>query len=483
MTVNALKSIVNTYKTVPVRNCRYRYVRVPLNNQTSVQVTYLPSTSQNLEWRVSGLTPLNMCRSFIQNSLSIPALANNYAVYQQSGFPYRVITFGTAGNQNLVELQNCDSYVHATRPFMTPLKEYLCQDALSGMYPCNQLNTQNLLPFSRDGLTNSTENASSVSYLEQQYLRISPAVNTALSVTEFTPLNAIRPSYFAQDMDSIFAVDMFLRAQTNYGQRMSYYTTTPNTPSLNVTAQAGNITASNVYLYVAVEQNVEICNSLLQSLAKGEIEYDIEYPFTYRASVPGGATSTQLNYTVNIQKAFGSVLKRVTFALANGSEFTNLAYDHSNVNGTKLANFFTSYDNRNLQDSQINCYNPASTIDPNNFWTNTPSDIGSDWREQRELFKDSAVLNYNVYQNNWSYSDSWSLPPTAPKNAFDGLPERLQADGTFLLNGDHTYIISGNCSGIAQAASNCFASGLVLYVWCIFYRHVKVNSAGLILES
>ncbi len=116
----------------------------------------------------------------------------------------------------IVDLQYADQYVNAVRPIKTKLTEFLSYDQLNQFYPCNQLATNNILPFSRDGLLAGTDNASTTNYIEPQHVFIAPAANTAVNISRYFPLNSFKDTVFDMDKDLVFGTDMYLRLWTNY---------------------------------------------------------------------------------------------------------------------------------------------------------------------------------------------------------------------------------------------------------------------------
>jgi hypothetical protein len=337
-------AIQNQYKDFDLRVPRYRYARIPLNNLSSSTVTINPTSTQLLEWKIPASSVINLSKSFVTFSFTVPALANNYAYSYEDGCSFRTAYMGNGSGLGVCDLQFADVSAHTLKPIMTPIQEFLSQDQLSEFYPSNQLNSTNLLPFSRDGLTAGTQNASTTNYLEQQHLNISPTVNTALNVYRIFPLKTWRNTLFEMDKDLVFGTDMYLRLYTNYGQRLCSYTTTPNNPNANNTQIAGNITANNMYLQLAIEENLDIRNSLLGALARGSIKLSIPYLYNYRFTVAGNSASA--NVSLTLTKNYGRAIKSIIFVPYNAQEFTNYAFDSSNVNGTKIAQIQTTMDGR-----------------------------------------------------------------------------------------------------------------------------------------
>jgi hypothetical protein len=82
------------YKDSTMRVPRYRYARIPLNNIPSGTVTVSPTSLTLLEWKVAASTCINLSRSFISSTWTVPALANNYGYTYENGCPFRTAYYG-----------------------------------------------------------------------------------------------------------------------------------------------------------------------------------------------------------------------------------------------------------------------------------------------------------------------------------------------------------------------------------------------------
>src|SRR5690606_7021883 len=125
----------------------------------------------------------------------------------------------------------------------------------------------------------------------------------------------------------------------------------------------------------------------------------------------------------------------------NAQEYTQYAYDCSNVNGTKFATIQTTMDGRPNTDYILNCYNPNSTVNPNNIWVNAPPNFADDYRENLPWIKDTPTLNYSVYQTNWCHQDNWGVVQHDSKGWEDVQGENINDGFDLLQTGDHVYAI------------------------------------------
>jgi hypothetical protein len=480
-------AIQNQYKDVNMRIPRYRYARIPLNNLTSGTVAFQPTSSTLLEWKIPASSVVNLSKSYIAYNYAWPALASNYGFTYEDGCDYRTAYFGNGSGLGVVDLQYADVAANVLRPIKTPINEFLCKDQLSQFYPCNQLATSNLLPFSRDGLLTGTENASTNNYLEPQHLYISPTINTAINIYRYFPLNSFKNTLFDCDKDLVFGTDMYLRLYTQYLQRMGGYTTTPNNPNVaaNFTNISANVNASNVYLYLAIEENLDVRNSLLTALAHGSIKMSIPYLYNYRFSVAG--QSAAANVSLTLTKNYGRNVKSIHVVPFNANEFSQYAFDHSNINGTKVSQIQSTMDGRPLTDYMLNCVNPYSTVYPTGVpWTSSatiPSNFADDYREALKFTNGSVLNGYPAFQTHWFYCDAWGVPTIADLNKYTN-SEYTIVDGFDLVHsGDHIYAIQALTPALGTNTNNCYTSGLINYIMVTFTRTLEIQPDGIILSA
>jgi hypothetical protein len=431
-----------------------------------------------LEWKVPASSVINLAKSYVAYQYTWPLLANNYGYIFEDGCDFRTAYFGNGSGLGIVDLQYADAAVNVFRPIKTNIVDFLSKDELSEFYPCNQLATSNILPFSRDGLSTGTDNASTNNYLEPQHLNIASAPGTAILVSRYFPLNSFKGTFFNVDKDTCFGTDMYIRLFTNYGQRLGQYTTTPSNPNAANTQINANVTMSNVYLYLAIEENLDIRNSLLTALAHGSIKMTIPYLYSYRFSVSGNSSSG--NVSLTLTKNYGRGVKSITVVPFNGQEYTNYAFDHSNVNGTKVSQIQTTMDGRPLTDYQLNCYNPNSSINPTGVGWSTPINFADDYREALKFTDRSCLNGYPAYQSMWFYCDAWGVPQMS--DDIPCPPENIPDCFDLLHTGDHIYALSALTPAIQTNTNNCYTSGLINYVYVQFIRTLEIQPDGIVLS-
>jgi hypothetical protein len=471
----------NQYKNIDVRVPRYRYARIPLNNLSSASVTLNATSTTLCEWKLPASSCYNLSRSFIAYQWPLAGAGGLYGVTFEDGCDWRTAYFGNGSGLGICDLQYADIVVNTVRPIKTKFTDFLSYDQLNEFYPCNQLNTSNIFPWSIDGLTVGTANNSTTNYTEPQHLFIGSAVNTAVNVSRYFPLNSFKDTFFEMDKDITFGQDMYMRLWTNYSQRMGFWTNSPNNPNANasITPITNAITMSNVYLYLAVEENLDIRNSLLTALSSGKITMSIPYSYVYRFSVAGGSSSASV--TLTLTKSYGRAVKKITYVPYNALEYTQYAYDHNNTNGVKVNQIQSTMDGRPLTDYILNCYNPYSTVNPTNVGWANPVNFADDWREARKYLQGSCINSYPQYASMWFYIDSWGVLPGESHCVYPG-DENINDGFDLIASGDHVYSISALSSALTAGTNNCSGSGMINYLIVLFNRTLEIQPDGIYLS-
>lgn len=485
---------------------RYRYAKIPLNNLSSGSVPF-NSTSQTLvEIKIPASTCFNLSKSFITYQYTIPSgPIGSYAAVHETGLDFQQVFFGSGSGLGIVDMTYCNRYKKAVQMLRSTLEQDFLggfQDQMTQFYPSRQPGANNVYAQSIDGIAAGNLNASPINNTDAQQLLFSPLVSAApesaavgsLQVTRQIPLSVFKDTFFDMDKDVVFGSDMYLRLWTAAIQQMCFYTPNRANPNVGATPFAQTaFSAQNMYLQLALEENIDIRNSLLMSLAKGSIKLDIPYSYCYRFS---GTTQTA-NLSLTLTKNYGKSLNRILFVPFNGNEFSHLSYDHSNWNGGKVSQIQTTLNGRPLQDSTIQCYNPNVApviygVANTNYTTNNFSqatafggvvDFGGDWRQIREFAKGSCLQSYPHYQANWLWQDSWGIPPLIDeKNS--GRPWYQNSEGLSLLDsGDLVYSLQASCPAVTGVITNVGALGLVYYLFCTFNRTLTIQSDGITLSA
>jgi hypothetical protein len=476
----------SNYKSYNAYLSRLRYARVPLNNLSSTSVPIGLSSTTLLEFKIPSKTVINLAKSYITYQYTVPALAGNYGtVFEDNQDLCSWCYYGDGGGLGICDVNYVDRYTSVAMPYRTSQQEAMTRDYLNTCYTTYESNTTNVLPFSSDGLTTGTVNASTNPYLELQHLRFG-GLNAPMLVSRQLPLSCFYDTFIGLDKNTIFGRDMYLRFNTQYGSRLGFFTSNVANPSANVTpfiASTCPQTLNNVYLYLAIEENKMLVDSLMSSLMAGSIKFEIPYTYVYRYGAASTASSS--NMSITLTRQFGHKLKRLWYAPFCGNETSCWSFDHSNNNGTKITQLQSSIDSRPLTDYQLNCYNPNNAILPTNcgFTTAGTGVFSDDYREMRnKAIVKSCLTNYLTYQNFWSYMDSWGQEDFSKSLIQSDFDFSQIDDGLNLLDADHVYTIQLTTPCVGNAGSATAANGIVHYLFALFERSLRITVDGIAFE-
>jgi hypothetical protein len=463
------------YKVKASSDSRYRYLRIPLNNLVGPVV--LNAASQLLEWKLPSVV-YNLSRSYIQYGLRVPAAANNsnWTFEDLSlGELAASVQFGSAGGVNLVDVQYLGNFLKPTIKALTPAEELESRDVVNSVYHSNLVGnvvlglhanpagSNNLLNTSYAiqagniyGLTpNAGGNPSYLSPFKVSDTKytVSTAVNTELSRPRQIRLSDCKKTLLELDRNDYYPIEMYLRINTNSINKMAFRSTDPADPA----AAGANYVAldqanlENCVLYLAVEQNQEIVDELINSVKSGAHKYQIPFTVGHRHVLPAGLGAVQIPMT----SQYGRKISDITFTVANAAENGNTCYDTNNWNGSKIQSYQTYLDNRQLQDSVLSCVQPS--IAPA---AGQAGNGGDDWRENRKHCINKQLC-YGQYQFNWFHTDSFR----------DDYGEGLEL-------GNKDQGLDMEAVRLYQIAPTVGAGGCTIYTFITYLRHVMVDPNG-----
>lgn len=453
---DVLKTPNINFKTVTQHPGKYRYLKVPLNNLTGNQVVLDTVSSSLLEFKLPARV-YNLSKSLLSYNIELsgPAAKCNFAFNDTLEIAQNM-TFGTAGGLNLVDIQNTNNYVAVARKIDTNTEDYIAGDVTGGLVKSDLTSTNYFPPSYTAEAGNLFGIAAGVTVvaatgLEPQYVRTA-AATTKLEIQRTFPLSAITGSLFSMPQDQFFGADnMYLRIQTAVSSKVGYVATAVTNPVTGAAVLEAQPTVKNIYLYLALEMDQMIIDSIMQKYQSGQLKYTIPFTYLFRsASVGAGSTSIQVQLT----SQYGKLLKRMLYSVFPASEALNAAYDHSNWSGSKITSYQTYIDSQPLQDAVTNCVQPSIA---------NPTNVMDDFRENRDVIKRSGpIMSPATYQNLWFHVDSFASPSTDPavpdSQVFDGLDLSIPKSW------------SVNCTTTAANYTH--------YVWAQFLRMLVITPTG-----
>ena len=458
------------YKTVAQASGKYRYLRLALNNITGTQITLSATASQQLEWKLP-VGVYNLARSYVQYT------DNNVIDGVKSLFGYdntlpiaQNIQFGTAGGMNLCDLNFANNYINVARPIDTDIDVFLTNDVTSKFSKFDTAGPTTLLNVFPPGIAPGENNiyslATAVTFNDPsccgiQHVRQSiTATRGLVGVTQF-PLAGVTNTILAMDRDQYFPDNMYLRINTAVTTKVAYAGTAINLPAGGPANLVAQPILKDIYLYLAMEQDNLIIESLMAKYASGNLKYQVPYTTAFRNAVGVGASTVQ----IQLNSQYGKKLKRVLTTFFNSNELTggassNLAYDHQNYSGVKVSSFQTYVNNRPLQDSLCSCVQPVTS--DASIAGATSGAVGlDDWRENKASCTNTAIKTSLQYQMHWFHADNFY-----EKNIDSSVPQDNIDQGLSLAE------------PIAWSIQSNNAVGLTNYTFCHFSRDLQITPAG-----
>ncbi len=438
------------YKPIGSFAPRYRYTKVPLFNVSTGGVVISSTASQTLQFKLPAEI-YNLNRSILSYHLSVAAGGAgtfNRIIQDAPELASQIqITDGSGINVNTVNYAS--KYARLQRKLHTKLQDYLTNDPTMALNPSNATVDATLSCYNvadgRGAFPVGTN--ANVNYFEAQSAVVG-TVDAALAINRQYPLGVYKETMFAQDVDSFFGRDMYINIITNGSAQMGFKSVSATDPTATPTALAVDATLTNVYLYLAVEQNPEIRASIHKKYSEGRWSMPI---YTLQQTrLPSAGAGGDANITFILQPSNGLFVRKVIYQVYNATEQSNTVMDCSNHNGEKLLTYQTSLNSNPLQDQVMSCALGSATL--------VNSD---DWRHNQQFCKGSVILNQNCYQHDWYHIDSCGEPCTDPCTP----PENIM--GGLALNEAKTW----GLQGITGAG----AGNLQHYVHVVVQRMLSVH--------
>jgi hypothetical protein len=454
------------FSVVHQQSGHYQNVDIaPLNPVTSL----VGSVSQNITFQIDGSTVLNMSKSSITYNYQVTAPVGTFynAFEDICGLELAsAITFFPNQGTNMVALYNPGLYAKILPKLDVPLDVYTANDDTTGFHLAK--NALNVLPVPITGAVGNSyclpANSYNATDLNQpQYIRtaavgtaIAPGGGTVYTFSRVIPLGQLTGTMFSLKHDQFFGSTMNLQLATapvsNFGFTTTALSTGAailNTPAANVS----NISLSSVQLNLSVQMDPDIVDKVMRKAKSGSLRYLCPYITVIPTMLPAGQSSA----SINLSSALGKKVKRIT----NVSQYQTPAiaatsvYDISNVSGSKIQNYYTSFANQQLQRKTNNNCVIANTASPTN--------VLDDYRENKRFLVDTCLQDAIAYQYNWSHTDSFGNKSNVPNS----LDSNQIDEGYTLPMGNTLYSFS------CQAAAP-----LNLYTFVETMREVAITAQG-----
>lgn len=186
---------------------------------------------------------------------------------------------------------------------------------------------------------------------------------------------------------------------------------------------AGGVNITNLYMYLAKEQNILVENELKNKIANGGLRLLIPWVSQFKQNIPA---SPMNNITLRITNALGKRLLKIYWAPYNAYEKWNYAYDHTifpqntiyqgtddtaNYNAgnsnpsspttvQKLNTFYTMINNVRTTQYNLFCnYNSSAT--------NAMANYNEDFDIRKNRLRGSCIMSRPEYYYNWVWEENF----------------------------------------------------------------------------
>jgi hypothetical protein len=257
----------------------------------------------------------------------------------------------------------------------------------------------------------------SVPFDEPLHLIASAAAGTQAGVADIVlnvqiPLSMIYNSIFSYDKDLFFDEVMVLKLVTASTNKMGWRGTSRDIPTAGAAALNHNVEFQNMALYLAVEEDPFLAEGLMRT--KREKGLNMMIPFVYGMKTGLAQSTSQVVY-MNMTRSNGLRCKKIYHSVFNTNESANTIFDHSNINNTKVIQYYSDIDGVRRTDFDINC--GRNDTDPR------APQSGLDYLIKKESLKGSLILNSDIFYSKWFHVDDFTnikspseLPMTPNQN-------------------------------------------------------------------
>lgn len=369
--------------------------------------------------QVSGGTDITLTASFQESKFELPTEVINLG---RSVLRYRVavaeldvkwnnlfrdfrpeikrMRLVTSNNVVLCEIQEFPEYCQTVLKYETKLDEYLTRDTEEFPSRSDAVAT-NIAALRPGGGT------AALGYTEPYYLQVDAkgdaagAGNSQIEV-QFA-LRNLKQTILSLDKDIHFANKLvYLEIQWNAKTALGY-TSAAAATAVAEAALVGACTISNLTLYLAMEKNERIAQSVKMTAETGMriLSPYVLYDGTTLTST--GRRNVQLRFS----RADGQRLKKIYHTIYNATDSKDTRYDHSTgtsagVVTNAFSGFKTMWNNVDRQNGFM--YNSTTGT----VAAGTLVKQMDDWLIMRELAKGTIIQSYGQFLWDWCFCDDYS---------------------------------------------------------------------------
>lgn len=244
-----------------------------------------------------------------------------------------------------------------------------------------------------------TSSPVNVPYTEAKYFAVGGTGTATPVINVKLPLGILYDTILALDKDFYFGEVLYLRVVWEASTKVFFAGVDAKAPAATPTAFLGSYAISALQLFLCLEQNQEIKNSLMEQVLSNGMDVLVPYVHTAMNVITGSTPFVSNKYN----RGHGQRLLKVYQAIFANSESANTAFANSTT-GNTLTSYYTTRNNQREQEYDITIANDE------------------DWMIHKDMLKDSAILNANVYHYNWFHLHDYCGGTKANDMIKSGLP-------------------------------------------------------------
>ncbi len=321
-------------------------------------------------------------------------------VYADKASMISRIQLYTRGGVQIVDIPYASKYLEVVQKVNHTTEGFLNRSLNEFYYPNNGLALDSFRPAT--SVTGQIAGVPSAkAYIEPRYVLSSGLNVQAADLPQIAyqlRLGDIPECFFSIDKDVCFPEVTILSVEWARGSDYLWYTTgadnnaANNNPAgvISSVAYASNSgTISNINLYLAMESDFDIAQMVISKLRSQGMEILTSFPYVFYNQINA---SPSHSISLRLSSGNGITLSKIYSAPFNNDQTRHLAFDHSNINGSKVSSYYTMMDNLRTTEFNVTCTNDAPL----------------DYLQNKAILRYTPIADINVYRYNWFLCDDFS---------------------------------------------------------------------------
>ena len=458
---------VDYHKVSPTLPPKYRYMQVFPSNLPNASIAGLTQNSVPIQFKIPGGVVFNFAQSKLGYCIDAAAQANlQYTwIVDDCLAPFMNVQLADGNGTLMVDMQYAQRWSKLSDKLYSDRTEFMTRSPSDLSYPSNVVAGSNVaVPITTVTAPNvynypaqitANQGFGFASYAEPKYFAIGAVANSAanpatgaLAVAKYIKLGHLRNTLFERDVNLYFGQSSVYLNLTTAPLSTFVFSTLSATVMNTPIATTAAVNLNQLCLYLAVEDNQLIRDSVIQKYNHGGINLRSDYLAPYQNLITGPAA--QVGFEIPQQKA---KLKRIINGIFAPTQTVGGLTDAQNVNGAKLTTYQSTIGDKQLQNYLVSCL----------FSTNALL-LQGDYRENEQYLRNSILGGIGQYQTNFMHIDDFS--------GFDAIThneERANEETGIDLNVPRHY----------QIAMTLPNNQVALHTWAILSKDLHVGPDGI----